>query len=148
MLTTRGVNSVLCVAVCAFNCKLRRFAQEKKKATEEKDASRLCASVRKRKSVSSRRRRLGIASQSLQRAFVLPRRVVVPALFGEGQGARMDFRAPHPLVHPSHAGHPYYYPGILDAPPSFNPILSSIAMYTRYEYICTSNYDSFSYYYC
>ena len=24
----------------------------------------------------------------------------------------MDFRAPHPLVHPSHAGHPYYYPGI------------------------------------
>ena len=23
----------------------------------------------------------------------------------------MDFRAPHPLVHPSHAGHPYYYPG-------------------------------------
>lgn len=25
--------------------------------------------------------------------------------------SRMDFRAPHPLVHPSHAGHPYYYPG-------------------------------------
>lgn len=25
----------------------------------------------------------------------------------------MDFRAPHPLVHPSHAGHPYYYPGTI-----------------------------------
>ncbi|KAL2724202.1 mucin-6-like [Vespula squamosa] len=26
----------------------------------------------------------------------------------------MEFRAPHPLLHPSHAaGHPYYYPGTL-----------------------------------
>lgn len=25
--------------------------------------------------------------------------------------SKMDFRAPHPLVHPAHAAHPYYYPG-------------------------------------
>lgn len=31
----------------------------------------------------------------------------------EGRAVRMDFRAPHPLMHPSHPGHPYYYPGIL-----------------------------------